>query len=256
MELDERIVNYMKVRNEYAKMAAHVAASLLFMLASFLCMHALYVGQVFYSKSLDAVEMAIFIIAVILSACICIVNILTCKKARRVYIKYPDSIAIRNSSDVVREAYYIARPVLIQKITLWTVILFTTGLVYIMLMIFLEDPVMAQIYGKIIVCLGAGVFVSSVVPCIDRLYCYRMLLGEVFVRSDFTDEKSIKKRQAVGYVLSVVVPVTVCVWYLIRYYGVKRELAWVAFPFTALFTFAVIFLIEWKPEKAKNVVQE
>lgn len=245
MELDERIINYMKIRNEYARMIANVAASLLFALAGFFCLYALYAGGVFYSGSLRTAKTIIFTLTILISIAVSVIGVLASKKIRRVYIKYPDAIALRGSEDVVREAYFIARPVLIHKITLWCLVFPSAALVYIMLMIFMEDYVLAEIYGKIVLSLAAAIFTSSVIPCFDRIVCYRGLLNEIHVLSDISDEQYTKRKQVTGYILSIAVPAMMCVWFLMRHYSNYKSIAWIVLPIGALLAFAVIFLSGW-----------
>lgn len=246
MELDERIINYMKVRNEYAKTVANVAAAQLFSVASFYCMYALYSGGVFYSGSLTYAKFTILAVMILISVSLCVVNVFTVMKAKKVYIRYPDTIATRSGEEVIREAYVIARPVLIQKITGALLVLPFSVLVYIMLINYVSDEALANVYGKIVVMLGLAVFVSTAFPCIDRINCYRKLLNEIHVPVNMDADN--KKNTIIGYVFGIAVPVSVCIWSLMRFYSMNQSLAWVTFPIALLLVLAVSFLVGWTVE--------
>lgn len=252
MNLDDRIVSYMKVRNEYAKTAAFMAAAQLYAIAGFLCMYALVAGNVFYSRSAGTVKLIIYVITIVISVGLCVVNVLTCRKSKEVYIKSPDYIAVRSGEEIVREAYRVARPVLIQKITLYLILLPASGVVYIMLRIFLNNEALANIYGKLVVTLAVALFVSNAVPCIDRITCYRILLNEIHIphigmASEGKSERDMRNISA-GYIVSVAVPLCICIWSILRFYGNRQEIAWIVFPITALLAMAACFLVLWTLE--------
>ena len=240
MEPDERIVNYMKERNTYAKTVACVLAVQLFALAVYFLLYALIAGSAFYSESEDIAKFVMIVISAIIAACLCVLNFLTVARAGKVYITKPDSIAIRDAKDAVRLAYDTARPVLIFKITYSLVFLTVSGLVYITMLILMEDQYIGELYGRIACAVIAAACILIAYPCLDRISCYRALLGE-------THEMYIDRGHspASAYVFAFVVPVTICAWYVLRYYGARRDIAWIVFPASALLALAVTFLVSW-----------
>ncbi len=240
MSTDEQIVNYMKERYNYAKTVASVIAVQLFALAVYFCIYALIAGGVFYSLSEKTGKIISVALAFAIAAGICVINVMTVIRSKSVYISRPDAIALREYKETVRYAYDTARPVLIYKITYSLVIVGASGLVYIMLLIGMEDKNLAGMYGRIVCCLALAVAILIAYPCFDRIGCYRALLGET--HELITDNKQSK---AFGYVASFALPLSLFTWYALRFYGPRGDIAWAVFPFTALFALAFIFLANW-----------
>ena len=240
---DDRIVNYMKVRSDHAKTVACVIAVQLFVLAVYFCMYALIAGHVFLSLSEEAGKIIMITVASGLAAGVVVVNFLTVIHGKKVDITRPDSLAMRDGEEVVRIAYTTARPVLIYKITYSIVIVAAGVLVNIILLSFLEDQILAGLYGRIVICLCLSAAVLIAYPCIDRIACYRALLGESHVL--YYDRKG---NRLPGYIAAFCVPVCICLWYVFRYFARFSDIAWVIFPFVALFALAISFLINIKSD--------
>ena len=234
---DERIVKYMKERDRFARTVACTVAVQLFALAIYFCMYVLYARAV-YSLSENTVKYVVISIAGIIAVGLMTINILMVIRSEKVYITRPDAIAIRDASETVSLAYSVARPVLIFKITCILVMLTAGGLVYIMLMTFMEDATLAGLYGRIICCVIIGVAVIIAYPCIDRIACYRALRGE-------THELSYDIRPNKAYLISfaIATPLTICIWYILRYYFDLAATAWIVFPLILLFALAIPFLV-------------
>lgn len=246
--MDDRIVRYMKERNEFARTVASVIAVQLFALAVYFCMYALVAGKAVYSGSERTGRIVVISISAAIAVVICVVNILTVIRSDKVYISRPDSTSIRDMSEAVRLAYGTARPVLILKITYSLIIMTCSGVVYIMLLTFMEDQALAGMYGRIVCCLAVAGAVVIAYPCIDRIGCYRALLGQThYLYYD------IKPNKAIRYVLAVVLPASLCLWYLLRYYSPKDSVAWIVFPAAALFSLAASFLIKWSVDMRADV---
>ncbi len=239
MNPDERIIGYMKERNDHARTVACAVAVQLFALAVYFCMYALIAGRVFLSLSEDTGNVIMISVSAAIAIFIIVLNILTVIRGKKVYINRPDSIALRDGADVVRIAYSTARPVLIYKITYSLVILATGGLVYITFVSFMEDQILAGLYGKIVVCIAGAVAFLIMWPCIDRIACYRSLLNET--HELYYDEKP---DNALKYIAAFTVPAVICLWYILRYFGTYQGIAWIVFPVAALFAFAIAFLIK------------
>ncbi len=240
MQADERIVNYMKARSEHAQTVAVAIAVQLFALAVFFCLYALMFSHMFYSLSENTGKVIMICISIIISVGLCVVNVMTAMRSKKVNITKPDAIALRDGDEVVRLAYSTARSVLIYKITYSLVICVTSGIVYIILLIAMSDQALAGIYGRIICCVAVAIATLIALPCVDRIACYRALLGQ-------THELLVSEtpNTALKYAVAVCTPICICVWYILRYYGTGSDIAWVTFPFTALFAFAIVFLINW-----------
>lgn len=238
---DERIINYMKIRGDHAKTVACAAAVQLFVLAVYFCLYALIAGQVFLSLSEDGGKVILIALSIALAAGLIVINWLTVIHGRRVDITRPDSLAMRGGEEVVRIAYTTARPVLIYKITYCLVLLTLSGAVYIMLMSFMEDQILAGLYGRILCCIAGAAAVLIAYPCIDRIACYRALLGEShYLYYDAEPPAGAK------YVAAITIPATICAWYVMRYFGTNQSIAWIVFPVVALFALAIAFLIRIK----------
>ncbi len=240
MQPDERIVNYMKERNGYAKTVACVIAVQLFALAAYFLMYSLVVGDVFYSLSTDSARVVIMVIAAVIAVFLCVVNCMTVIKRNKVYITRPDSVSIRDTHDAVRLAYDTARPVLILKITYSLVLLTVSGIVYITLMILIQDQFFAGLYGRIVCCIFAAVAVLIAYPCIDRISCYRALLGET--HELYVDRGN---NRVSAYIAALALPLSLCLWYVLRFFGTRGDIAWIVFPVTLLFGLAIAFLAAW-----------
>ena len=246
--MDDRIVRYMKERDEFARTVASVVAVQLFALAVYFCMYALVAGKAVYSGSERTGRIVVISISAAVAVILCVVNILTVIRSEKVYISRPDSTSIRDMFEAVRLAYSTARPVLILKITYGLIMMTCSGVVYIMLLTLMEDQALAGMYGRIVCCLAVAAAVLIAYPCIDRIGCYRALLGEShYLYYD------IKPAKAIRYVLSVVVPASLCLWYILRYYSPKDGVAWMVFPVAALFSLAVSFLIKWSVDMRADV---
>ncbi len=240
MPSDERIINYMKERNDHAKTVASAIAVQLFALAVYFCLYALIFSGMFYSLSENTGKLIMICVSIVIAIGLCVVNVLTVIRSKKVYIIKPDSIAIRDGEEVVRLAYITARPVLIFKITYSLVMPFAGGIVYIMLLIAMEDKALADLYGRIVCSLATAVAVIIAYPCFDRISCYRALLGET--HEMFTD---IRPDRAFMFIVSIALPLSICLWYILRFYGNSQDIAWIVFPLTALFGLAISFLINW-----------
>lgn len=230
----------MKERNNYAKTVASVIAVQLFALAVYFCIYALIAGGVFYSLSEKTGKIVSIAFAFAIAVGLCVINVLTVIRSKAVYINQPDRIAMREGEETVKLAYDTARPILIYKITYSLVIMGCSGLVYIMLLIIMDDTNLAGIYGRIVCCLSIAVAVLIAYPCIDRIGCYRALLGET--HELFTGKEP---NRALGYIVSFALPLSIFAWYSLRYYGPRTDIAWAVLPFTALFGLAFAFLANW-----------
>ena len=237
---DERIVNYMKARNGQAQMTATAIAVQLFALAVFFAMYALSVSGLFYSQSADTGKIITIAVAVAVSVFLCVVNVLGVIRSDKVYITRPDRISLRDGEEVIRLAYQTARPVLINKITYSLVIMTASGLVYIILLIAMKDAALAGIYGRIICSIILALVTLIAYPCIDRIACYRALLNET--HDLYYD---IKPNKAILFISSIAIPLSICLWYILRYYGSNQKIAWIVFPVAALIGIAVSFLVNW-----------
>ncbi|MCR5686834.1 MAG: hypothetical protein K6G58_02235 [Lachnospiraceae bacterium] len=240
LQPDERIVNYMKERNEHAKAAASAAAVQLFALAVYFCLYALISGGAVYSLSRAAGRAVCITLAIVIAAVLAVFNILMVIRSRKVYITKPDSISLRDGEETVRLAYNTARPVLIFKITCSLLAVVVAGMVYIMIQILMEDQALAGLYGRIVMCLAGAGAVIAAYPCIDRIRCYRALLNE-------THDLYMDRRPEMvpAFIASVAVPASICAWYIFRYYGADRKITWIILPGVALFALAGSFLYRY-----------
>ena len=238
MQPDERIVNYMKERNGFARAVACTVAVQLFALAVYFCLYTVISTDAFYSLSQKTGKVIMIVLAAVIAVGLCVVNVLMVIKGKKVYITRPDSIAVRDAKETVEIAYRTARAVLIYKITYSMVLLTAGGIVYIMLEIFMDNKDLAGLYGRIICCIISAAAVLIAYPCIDRIACYRALLGETH---DLVYDK--RPDTVLMYVLSVATPLCIYLWYVLRYYTDHADTAWIVFPVTLLFALAIPFLI-------------
>ena len=241
---DERIVNYMKERAGYARMVSCAVAVQLIGLAFYFGIYVLIDRGVVYSLSRRPAEVIGIVISIIVAVCLCVMNIMIAARYKQVYIKRPDQIAMRDAKEVVELAYNTARPVLIYKITYSLVLLTTSGIVYIILLMSIDNQFIAGLYGKIVCALVSALAVFIILPCVDRIACYRALLGQTHILS-FDQHPD----RASMFIVSAAVPISICVWYVFRFYGEIFETAWITFPIALLFTLAVSFLIKWSTDR-------
>ncbi len=234
---DERIVNYMKERDRCARTFSCIVSMQLIVLALYFGMYIPFAKGSFYSLSEDIATLALVVMASLVAIVLIIVNILAVIRFKKVYITRPDRVSIRDAADVVDLAYDTARPVLIYKITYSLVMIVTGGLVYIMLTIFMDNQFIAGLYGRIICCfLCAGAFVIAY-PCIDRIACYRALRGETHELS-----YDVRPNMPLMYILAFCVPISICVWYILKFPGQMKDTAFIVFLITALFALAIAHL--------------
>ena len=240
MDLDASLIEYMRKRAELAKLVACAITVQCFVLAVFFCAYGLCYSQFAYSKSIEAFRLGIIIASIIITIGLVIFNRFVCIRYKLVEAVRPDYIALRQSGDVVWEAYMIARPILIFKITLAGFFMTASGLMYIVLVILMDRAEMATVYGRIIVflCIAAATMIGY--PSIDRLYSYRCALREIHVA-----EGDMVRKSHLGYGFAILTPISICCWYIIRFYTAKFEIAWIVFPMMALFGLAIVYLSNW-----------
>lgn len=248
MDLDSGLIEYMKKRAEYAKLVATVLSVQCFLLAVFFCEYGLWINQLAYSKSRDTLKVVIILIAVILSLVMVAFNYLVVLKSATVYKLRPDYIALRQSSDTVVEAYAIARPVLIYKITMGLLIMVASGFIYIILRIALDRTEMSGIYGRMIVAVAIGIGLLFIIPSLDRIRAYRVILNEIHTVNGDTFNYVVFFKVA-----SILTPMSIGAWYILRFYTDKRATGWIVFPVMALFGLAICYLIGWSKEEIQGV---
>lgn len=240
MDLDTCLVEYMRKRAELAKLIACAISVQCFVLAVFFCAYGLCYNQFAMSKSVKAFRFSIIVGAVIFSIGLAVFNTFVCMRYKEICSSEPDYIALRQSNDVVWEAYMIGRPILIFKITISLLITSLSGLIYIMLVVLTDRSEMAGIYGRIVVVILLGIAILIGLPCIDRIYTYRCVLREIH---GFNGDNG--NKYLIGIGISVLTPLSICGWYILRFFTEKSEIAWIVFPMTALFGLAIIYLISW-----------
>jgi len=247
VELDSSLVEYMRKRAEFAKLFACALSVQCFVLAVFFCAYGLCYNQFVFSKSMETFRMSIIIASIVISFCLVAFDIFVCIRYKALYSDRPDYVALRQSSDVVREAYKIARPILIFKITLAGMFTVLGGLIYILLVTLSGRSDMSGIYGRIVVCLCLAAAFTMGLPAWDRINAYRCALREIHV---LADEDLRNYHLSLG--LAILTPTSICAWYIMRFYTMKSEIAWIVFPMTALFGLAIVYLINWLLDFKEN----
>ena len=240
MDLDSVLVEYMKERAELAKHAACMVAVQCFAIAVFFCSYGLIKSYYAEGTQIGAAQYGAIALAIVISILLSIFNVLVCIRYRRILLKRPDDIALRQSHDTVKQAYGLARPILIWKITLSIAIMLAGGLAYILIVILMDRSGNAGIYGRVVVfvCMAIAIFVG--LPCVDRIQAYRYMLNEIHLFSG--------KGNGAYYfamVASVGVPASICAWFILRSFTEKRDIAWIVFPMVAVFGLAIAYLIGW-----------
>lgn len=234
----------MKKRAEYAKLTSTVLSVQCFLLAVFFCEYGLWINQFVYSKSIKTLRLLIMLTTVVLSIVMVVFNYLVVIKYKQVYDARPDYIALRQSGDTVKEAYRIARPVLIYKITLGLLVMTLSGFIYIILRIVLDRSEISGIYGRMIVAIAIGIGLLFIIPSIDRIKAYRVILNEVHSLNDNPDKYVVFFKIA-----SILTPMSIGAWYILRFYTDKTATGWIVFPMAALFGCAVCYLIGWSKQE-------
>lgn len=249
MELDSQIIKYMQKRAEYAVHIASAVAAQCFVLAVFFCTYGLISSGIVYSKSENTAKIIVIAICAVISIGMSVFNVMLCLKYKLIAAMYPDEIALRQSYDTVWSAFDIAKPVLTLKISISAIMIFCSGLVYIFLLIFLEKSFMAGIYGRIGVCILSGAACIHGFPAIDRIMTYKAMLKERY------DTKESMLR-VYPYLIAggVAIPFSVCLWYIIRFYTEKGNIAFIVFPMIMLFSAAFAYLSEYIIKKKSDDV--
>lgn len=245
MELDLRVVRYMENRAECAKTVAGACCAQCFVLAVLFCLYGLLGSGFVDSKTMPTARLLTICFSAVVSVALSVFCAQVCIKSKSVSILEPDSIALRQSRQTVWEAYVIARPVLVYKITLGILSLLVSGLAYIIIMILLNRSFIATIYAKVAVCLLGALGVYLVVPSLDRIASYRRMLNETHY--DVTMSAGVYRA---CMAVAILEPLTVFVWYFIRFYTGKNEIAWIVFPIIMLFATAIVYLMGWTKENS------
>lgn len=240
MELDAGLVSYMRKRAEFAKLFACVIAVQCFVIAVFFCAYGIYISQFASTPRLVIAKNIIMGIAILISCVICVFGILVSIKFKANIEDVPDRIAIRQGEETVREAYRLARPILIYKITCAIALALVSGILYIMIMIVLDRSFMADIYAKTAVWIILAFVLMMAVPAIDRIEAYRTVLNEN--HSLYADRQN---TFCALIAVSVGMPFSVCIWYIWRYYLDNTGIAWIIFPVTALFALSMVYLANY-----------
>lgn len=239
-DLDETLIEYMKKRAEYVRLVSAALAAQCLIVAVFFCAYGLRIKHFVFGGSEDLTKHIIICVAIVLTICISVFNVMVCIKYKRLAEERPDAIALRQSKETVYAAYYIARPILIHKVTVSLAIMFLSGLIYIIVVTVLKRAEIAGMYGRIIVCVAMAISVQYGLPSLDRIESYRSMTGERHVSVHDS-----MKLYWYSIVAAVGIPVSLCIWYILRYFSEQNSIAWIVFPIFALFGFAIAFLINW-----------
>jgi len=251
VDLDSGLIEYMKKRAEFVKLVATAVAAQCFALAVFFCVYGLVETYCLFVKEYDTAKMIVICAVIAVSILLCAYNVLIVVRFRSVLVNKPDEVATRQSEDTVREAYRLARPLLIYKITGALAVMFTGGLLYILLVIGLDRAALAGIYGRIAVCFCLAIAAVVGLPSADRISAYRLILGE-----RYCEKARLKKNFYLGICMAAGIPFSLCAWYIIRFFTTRYEIGWIVFPMTALFLLALVFLINWTSEVNDSMINK
>lgn len=238
MELDSTLVQYMKKKAECAKLVACALSVQCFVLAVFFCAYGLLQGYFVYSDSIDIARKTVIIMALVIAFVLCVMNTYISVKCSKTEKIKPDSVGVRQSYDVVKAAYDLARPLLVYKITVSLLIMVMSGLVYILLVIFLDRSMMSGVYGRIAVAICLAIAIYLALPCFDRILVYKEFIGE-----NHGSPEALVRWSVFRHVLSFALPLSISSWYILRFYTDSSDIAWIVFPMVALFGLAAVYLI-------------
>lgn len=238
MDIDSIVVKYMKEKAEYSKLVACATAVHCFVLAVFFCTYELISNYFMYSEKLDLARNILICISVVVALLLAVFNWMICCRYTKVIELTPDYIAIRQSIDVIREAYNIACAHLNYQITIAVFLSVCGGFIYIFLQIVMDRSDTARVFGwsGVMICLAVAMFIG--IPAIDRKISYKLLLSKM--HSSMKDRYSavvVMKAIAVG------IPLSVCGWYIVKFFTSYSQIAFIVFPMAALFGAAFVYLI-------------
>ena len=273
MEIDRNVADYMQQRNLISLNTARLIAAQLLLVAVFFCAYLFLQNTAHFNVSLHNMRIIVKGTVVIISLAIALCAVLVARRAGRLYKVYPDDIALRQSRNVVDEAYRIAKDALTFKMLL-SGVLFTAGIF---------ASLMA---GSIIGNNESGIYVSKALffavlaisillfwPSCDRMNVYKLMLGEKHAIAmegslngasngtlNGASNSTLNKMSALGGMLEfcrilagILTPLTTAVYIFWRYFGDNRSIAWIVFPAAFIILGAAATLYGAAIDKASKI---
>ena len=240
MEAEALLIDYMKKRAEFAKLSASGVVVQCFALAVFFCSYGLTSAYFSDSDCAASSKTIAILLCIIISVLVSVYLVFICFRYKVLLGMTPDKDIMRDGRSFVRQAYILSRPLLIYRITVGILIMLLSGLVYIILIIALGRMSMAAVYGRIVVSVLTGIAGYVILPALDRIMAYRKALKE----DGLTESSEYRRnRYYLRMIVSVALPLSICVWYIIRFYSSNSDIGWMVFPLVALFGLAIYYLI-------------
>jgi len=253
METDRNVSEYMAKRNKLACNASRVLASQTLIVAVFF--YAYYELQNWESRSvsLGTARFTVKCILVLLSALVAIAGCLLTAKVSDIVLSIPDSIGLRQSREIVKYAYEKAKDVLTFKITI-SVVMLTAGIVSVLLyMTLVGYGENGTLIGRAILFLFLSVSILIFLPSFDRIVTYRLMLGsgtgmmsgKIAAGANaynISDNDTGMYLRVLGYTISILLPSSIALYLMWRYFGSNRSQAFIIFPVALMILCAICAL--------------
>lgn len=233
MELDRNVSEYMQRKNMLAVKAASMLSAQLLLVAVYFC--ALNITKT------ETGFLTLRIVLAVLSSLLVAIGIIVSFRYRNVYDTLPDDIGLRQSLEVIRYAYDIAKPALTFNMTIAGIVTALGILVPLVIMSAMPGSGGVTIAKAVFfLFMAAAVFVLT--PSFSRMFTYEQMLSRHIAASSIDTRKSILLK---GILLSILIPVSVCIYLQWKYFGsAKNEIAWIVFCLAGIIYAVVTFLAE------------
>lgn len=224
METDRNVADYMQIRHLLSLNAARILAAQLLLVAVFFCGYLFLQNTDRFPVSLHNMRIVVKSILVIISLMIALCSTIVMNHARKLFRTIPDDIGLRQSREIVEEAYSVAQGALTFKMTLAGFIL-ATGITASLILLTVLDASEAGVYfSAALFFISLAAFSLLFIPSFDRKNVYKMMLGQ--------KHNIIPDRRIIfcGTLAGILMPFSVAVYLFWRYFGNNRTIAWIVFP--------------------------
>ena len=244
METDRNVSEYMQRKNVQSTNLARLIAAQLLITAVFFLAYLFLQNTRRFGADLEISRVIVKGVLIILSLLLSLVGIIVSYKSSGLHKYMPDTIGIRQSHDIIDAAYDVAKPALIFRMTFALVLFMLGGALALVTVSIMGAGENSTYIGKAIFFVFLAGCALMFVPAFDRMNVYKMLLNE---KHDIMPRYSFA---ATGIAFSILMPASFCAYYLWRFFGNDRSIAWIVFPIAVIILGAVIVLADYVREPA------
>lgn len=224
METDRNVADYMQIRNLLSLNAARVLAAQLLLIAVFFCAYLFLQNTDRFAVSLHNMRIVVKSTLIIISLMIALCSTIVMNHARKLFKTIPDDIGIRQSREIVEEAYSVARGALTFKMTLAGLILAIGIFASLILATVIANGEAGTYFSKALFFVTLACAALLFIPSFDRMNVYKTMLG---MKHNIIPDKTIVFS---GTLAGILMPLSVAVYLFWRYFGANRTIAWIVFP--------------------------